>query len=92
MKKHNRRVSTLDAIRLHAEANKSDPFAARRMEMTLRKRHDNPKDVADEAQRILDTRAAAIRKAFAEWIKTPEGKLMRKFVQAGRTYGEKLAA
>jgi predicted DNA binding CopG/RHH family protein len=71
-KKFTRRVSLFDAIALHAEANKSDPFAAKRMAMTLRNRNDKPKEVAAEAQRIIDARAASVKKSFAEWLKSEQ--------------------
>jgi hypothetical protein len=68
-KKHTRRVSLFDAIALHAEANKSDPFAAKRMAMTLRNRNDKPKEVAEEAKRLLDNRQARIKRhGGADWL------------------------
>lgn len=68
-KKHTRRVSLFDAIALHAEANKSDPFAAKRMAMTLRNRNDKPKEVHAEATRLIDSRHASIKRKGAEWLK-----------------------
>jgi hypothetical protein len=68
-KKHTRRVSLFDAIALHAEANKSDPFAAKRMAMTLRNRNDKPKEVHAEATRLIASRAASIHRNGAEWLK-----------------------
>lgn len=68
--KYNRRagVTRMDALRLHAEANKSDPFAAKRMAMTLaRDGYKEIKEVAAESKRILDARDAATAKAFAAW-------------------------
>jgi hypothetical protein len=68
-KKHTRRVSLFDAIALHAEANKSDPFAAKRMAVTLRNRNDKPKEVHAEATRLIDNRTARIkRKRAADWV------------------------
>jgi cellulase/cellobiase CelA1 len=68
-KKHTRRVSLFAAIDLHAEANKSDPFAAKRMAMTLRNRNDKPKEVAEEAQRLLNNRTARIKRyGSADWL------------------------
>jgi hypothetical protein len=68
-KKHTRRVSLFDAIALHAEANKSDPFAAKRIAMTFRNRNDKPKEVHAEATRLIDSRHASIKRNGAEWIK-----------------------
>jgi hypothetical protein len=68
-KKHTRRVSLFDAIALHAEANKSDPFAAKRMAMTLRNRNDKPKEVHAEATRLIENRQARIKRyGSADWI------------------------
>lgn len=68
--KYNRRsnVTRMDALRLHAEANKSDPFAAKRMAMTFaRDGYKEVKEVHAESKRILDARDAAVKKAFAAW-------------------------
>jgi hypothetical protein len=68
-KKHTRRVSLFDAIALHAEANKSDPFAAKRMAMTLRNRNDKPKEVHAEATRLIAANAKRIeRTGAADWV------------------------
>jgi hypothetical protein len=68
-KKRRNSVSVQKAISLHAEANKSDPFAGARMSMTLRKGQDNQHKVAEAAQRVLTARKAAIKRAFNEWKK-----------------------
>ena len=67
-KPHNKRsYSAARAIELHAEANKSDPFAGARMSMTLRKGQDNATKVAHAAQRIVTARNAALKEAFKAW-------------------------
>jgi hypothetical protein len=76
------RGTKMDAIRLHAEANKSDPFASRRMAMTLAKHPGEIRDVAEESKRIIDARIAAVKRAYADWIKTPEGVAMREFLRS----------
>lgn len=63
------RVSKIDALRLHAEADKSDPFAAKRMAMTLTCDPRTISDVADEAQRLTNSRLASIKRIGAEWLK-----------------------
>lgn len=68
IKKNTRRYSTLDAIRLHAAAHKSDPFASRRIALTItRDGYKEAQAVAADAKRILDARDAATRKAFIAW-------------------------
>ena len=77
--------SRMQAIALHAEANKSDPFASRRIAMVIaRDGHKEAQEIATESKRILDARDAAIRKAYAEWVKSPEGIALRDIMRAKR--------
>jgi hypothetical protein len=72
-KKFTRRYSTAAAIALHAEANKSDPFASRRIAMQIaRGGFKEAHEVGKESQRILDARDVAIKKAYAEWLKSEQ--------------------
>lgn len=82
--------SRMQAIALHAEANKSDPFAAKRIAMTIaRDGYKEAQEIATESKRILDARDAAVRKAFAAW-KALQADLG--VVYPDRLDGEKVAA
>lgn len=70
------RVSLRDAISLHAEAFSSDPFAAKRIAMTLRnvKNGDGEtQKVAEESKRLLTARDSRIdRRGVADWLSGPQ--------------------
>ena len=85
-KKNTRRYSKLDAIRLHAAANKSDPFASRRIAMQIaRDGFKEAQDIAADSKRILDARDAAVRKAFEALKKTKQpGEVLALYPQFGR--------
>ena len=85
-KKNTRRYSKLDAIRLHAEAHKSDPFASRRIALTVaRDGYKEAQAVAGDAKRLLDARDAATRKAFEALKKTKQpGEVLALYPQFGR--------
>lgn len=81
--KSTRRFSRYDAIALHAEANKSDPFAAKRIAMTIaRDGYKEQQAIGEESQRLIEARAVATRKAYREWVKTPEGIAMSEFLRS----------
>lgn len=64
-----RHYSVAAAIALHAEANKSDPFAAKRMGMTLARHPRETKHVGEEAVRLNDARTSRIkRRSVADWV------------------------
>ena len=68
IKKNTRRFTAAAAIALHTEANKSDPFAARRMALVLSKHPREAKHVAEEAQRLVGYRTErAKRNGCADW-------------------------
>lgn len=57
MKKRTQRSYSIDAAaRLHAEANRTDPFAGRRMLMYLQRGIDSANEVAAEALRKINAR------------------------------------
>lgn len=66
-------IKTIDAIVAHSNANKSDPFAAKRMAMTLKRDgHKETKEVHAESTRILAGQAAQIRRcgpAYRKWAR-----------------------
>ncbi|KRR22143.1 hypothetical protein [Bradyrhizobium retamae] len=70
--KNNRRshFSRSAAIALHAEANKSDPFAAKRIAMTIaRDGHKEAQETAKESKRLLDAGNARLaRRTVADWL------------------------
>lgn len=45
---------------LHADAHRSDPFARRRITLYMRRGMELPSDVATDAKRFLDARAAEL--------------------------------
>jgi hypothetical protein len=78
------RVTRMDALRLHAEANKSDPFAAKRMAMTFKRDgFKEVKEVHAESQRIIAARDQAVRKAFNAWKMSEQRAAMLHGVKAG---------
>ncbi len=76
-----RRLPIPAIISLHAEANKSDPFAGARMSLALSKHHDNPDEVAADAKRLLATRHAKIEEEHKVWRKSSTRREMMKFIQ-----------
>ena len=64
MRNDTRHYSKADAIALHAEAHKSDPFAAKRVALHLSLNYDNAKDVGSEAHRTISARKANTRLTY----------------------------
>jgi hypothetical protein len=64
-----RRFTSLAAIRLHAAADQSNPFAAKRMAMYLHKHPKEATDVAEESLRLVNSRTASINRIGGEWLK-----------------------
>lgn len=62
-----RNTRFLEAAALHAEANKSDPFAARRVMLHMERRLVSARDVSVDAIKILKDRRARIEADFKMW-------------------------
>lgn len=63
-----RRFNRLEAISLHAAANKSDPFAAKRIAMTIaRDGYKEQQAIGEDSQRLISSCIISVRKAFLEW-------------------------
>ncbi|MGX9389609.1 hypothetical protein ACWX0O_01665 [Nitrobacteraceae bacterium UC4449_H16] len=75
-----RRYSREDAIRLHADAHKSDPFAAKRIAMTLRGQKDND-HVGKESAMIVNMRKHS-GNVFGAFFNTKEGAFFRMDLQS----------
>lgn len=59
---------THNAITMHAKANQSDPFAARKIATILHRGLDDPRRLIADAERQIATRLAATNAAHADWL------------------------
>jgi hypothetical protein len=65
----NRRVSVIGAISVHAEANKSDPFAAKRAALHLARHPGEKVHMAEQAERLSAAQASRQkRNGCADWL------------------------
>lgn len=69
-------------LSLYAEANKSDPFAARRMHLHLLNGYESSGSVAEESRRVIADRQRRIEADFRDWRKSPARRELLKRLKA----------